>query len=173
MPNSPLRVMLAACLGACLLAGCAQTMVNSGPSSVPPSLSWIVQVADTGASTTVNGSGTATVPRGTQVRVFLHATSSSGVKTVTDGPFIEMGWTCIQGNIGQNMTADIAGSTATQTPNAQNQVDLDLVLFHFFDVTVPCNAGFSYSGGAISINGKATTFAGKSKTASLVIKIAK
>jgi hypothetical protein len=170
MRFTALRAALAA-VGACVLAACAQTMVNFGPSAVAPAISWIVQVVDSGDSKTVSGSGSVTVPRGGSIRVFIHAKSASGVKTLTDGQFIDADWTCVSGDIGQNMDALLAGGTVSQTPDAQNNVDLDLVLFQVFDVGFSCNSGFHYSGGAISLNAKATNFAGKSKSASLTIKV--
>jgi hypothetical protein len=164
------RAALAA-VGVCMLAACAQTMVNSGPSAVPAAISWIVQVVDSGDTKNVSGSGNVTVPRGGSVRVYVHAKSVSGVKTVSLGQFVDADWTCISGNIGQNMDATIAGATQSQPPNAQNDVDLDLVLFQVYDVGFSCNSGFHYSGGAISLNAKATNFAGKSVSASLTIHV--
>jgi hypothetical protein len=170
MRFTALRAALAAA-GVCMLAACAQTMVNFGPSAVAPAISWIVQVVDSGDSKTVSGSGSVTVPRGGSIRVFIHAKSASGVKTLTDGQFIDADWTCVSGDIGQSMDALLAGGTVSQTPDAQNNVDLDLVLFQVFDVGFSCNSGFHYSGGAISLNAKATNFAGKSTSASLAIHV--
>jgi len=174
MRSISFRVTLA--VGLCaLLLGCAtQTMVNSSASAVAPAISWIVQVVDTGASTTINGSGSVTAPRGSQVRVFIHAKSPSGVKTVTDGTFVDATWTCVSsGSLAQGMDATLAGATQSQTPNAQNQVDEDLVLFQVFSTGFDCNPGFKYSGGSIDIDAKATNFANKSTTASLSIKVPK
>lgn len=173
MRIASVRSAIAAGLGTVMLAACAQTMVNSGPSAVPPAISWIVQVVDSGDSKNVSGSGSVTVPRGGSIRVYVHAKSASGVKTVSLGQFVDASWTCISGNIGQNMDATIAGATQSQTPDAQNNVDLDLVLFQVYSVAFQCNSGFSYSGGSIGLNAKATNFAGKSVSASLTIKVAK
>lgn len=168
-----LRKTVIAVAAASVVADCAQTMVNSGPNAIAPAISWVVQMVDTGASKDVSGSGKITVPRGGDLRVFIHAKSVSGVKTLTDGQFIDASWTCISGNIGQAMFATLAGGTMTQTPNAQNEVDEDLVLFQVFNVAFQCNPGFSYSGGSITLNAKATNFAGKSKTAALQIVVSK
>ncbi len=150
------------------LTGCAQTMVNSGPSSVAPAISWIVQVVDTSDTKNVTGSGTITVPRGT-LRVYIHAKSPSGVKTVTDGTFIDASFTCISGNVGQLTTATFAGGTQSQSPNAQNNVDEDLVLFQVFGAGHTCQQGFQYKGGSMSITAKATNFGGKQTSATLKI----
>lgn len=150
------------------LTGCAQTMVNSGPSSVAPAISWTVQVLDTSDTKNVSGSGTITVPRGT-MRVYIHAKSPSGVKTVTDGQFIDAGFSCISGDVGQSVTATFAGGTQSQSPNAQNKVDEDLVLFQVFGTGYTCQQGFDYQGGSMAINAKATNFGGKQTSATLKI----
>lgn len=164
------RLASAGVVCALLLAACAKTMVNSGPSAVAPAISWIVQVVDTNDTKNVAGSGTVTVPRG-DLRIYIHAKSPSGVKTVTDGKFIDATFTCISGNIGQTSFKTLAGGTQSQTPDAQNEVIEDLVLFQVFGTGFTCKPGFHYSGGSMTITAKATNFANKSTTATLKLNL--
>ena len=170
MRGLSVRLALGAGLCVFLLTACAKTMVNSGPSSVAPAISWVVRVVDTNDSKTLNGSGSMSVPRST-VQIFIHAKSPSGVKSVSDGTFVDATFTCISGNLGQTAFATFAGATQTQTPDAQNNVVEDLVLFQVFGLNHTCSPGFSFTGGSMNITAKAINFGGKVTTATLKLSI--
>ncbi|HEU5367796.1 MAG TPA: hypothetical protein VFU69_05015 [Ktedonobacterales bacterium] len=157
------------CFG--ILSACATVPIQTGSSATAPVITWVVTEVGVNTPHILGANAQFTIQPGAQYDVSMHAKTSSGVKTltVTGGD----DWTCISTGsgepIGQNSTGDFAPQTVNQTAkNGQAQDEL----FSFQELGLPespCNSGFTFSGGAIELNGTAANFANEQSTGHLVL----
>ncbi len=160
-------VSLLVCLG--ILSGCSATVpINTSSSADAPTITWVV----TGSGLTpqtFGANGAMTIQLGVKYDISMHATTSSGVKTLTVTGGAD--WTCVDTSgsepLGQNTDSDFAPQTVNQTAkNGQAQDEL----FSFEALSLPdspCNPGFKFSGGEIGLDGTAANFANQQSTGHL------
>src|SRR5579862_4746650 len=110
------------CLG--MLTGCATTVpVNTGSSANAPVITWVITQTGDATVHTLGANAQFSIQLGVKYYVSLHATSSSGVKTIT--VLGEEAWSCINGTLGQQENGELAPQTANQTAkNGQAEDEL-------------------------------------------------
>ena len=154
-------------IGAAALAGCQQVPVNSGPSAVPPSITWTVTEVGVGGPVQFGAVGTLHIIPGAVYDVSAHAQSPSGVRSVVVSG--SGSWSCTAGNLGQQTTADLASVSASQ--QAQDGKAWD-TLSTFESVGTgdhTCGNGFTLDGGGFGLTATATNFANMTRTGHLAL----
>jgi osmotically-inducible protein OsmY len=158
-------------LGLGILTGCATTVpVDTSSSATAPVITWVI--TQTGDSTvhTLNANAQFSIKLGVKYYVSMHAKSPSGVKTIT--VMGEEGWTCLNGNLGQNQDGELAPQTVNQTAK-NGQAEDELFSFQALGLSdSPCNSGYTFLSGGIGLDGTAANFANEQSTGHLAMTVA-
>jgi hypothetical protein len=162
---------LCACLllGIGILTGCTTVPINTSSSATAPVITWVITQPGDATVHTLSANAQFSIQLGVKYNVSMHANSSSGVKTLT----VSGGdaWACLNGNLGQNQSGVFADQTVNQT--AKNGTAED-ELFSFQAVGLPdqpCNSGYTFVSGGITLNGTAANFANEQSTGHLAMTV--
>lgn len=155
--------------GSLLLA--AGTCKTPKPTSdnTPPELRWFVHNNDTGNDLQLVGDASLPAKRGESYKVTLKAIDSGGVHKITLGGTAS--WTCTQGNIGQNKVADEVTDVQNLNPDSNNQVLTSIILIRDTNLTMPCQSGFTFSGGTRQLFGTGENYFGGVTNAKLTFNV--
>jgi hypothetical protein len=160
--------ILLLCFG--ILAGCATVPIQTGSSATAPAITWVVTQVGAPTPQTFGANGTLTIQAGIQYDVSMHATSPSGVKSLSVNGTED--WGCVSSDgTGQSGTGDLTPQTVSQT--AKNGQAMD-ELFSFQTVEFPqspCQSGFTFTGGGIGLQGTATNFANEQSSGHLALVV--
>jgi hypothetical protein len=161
--------LVAVVVGTAALVGCQQVPVNSGPSAVPPAITWSVTTVGGGGPVQFGANGALNIQPGKSYDVSAHAQSPSGVKSLTVSG--SGGWSCRSGDVASSTTADLASVSSNQEP--QNGKAWDTL--STFEVIKTgdhvCQAGFSLTGGGFGLTATAKNFAGMTGTGHLSLTL--